>query len=72
MGGHPLTRIGVGIISQKQLRRAAQKHPSLKDKWLYPRNLRHTTAVRRLQSKGDLSTIANWLGHVRVNLAINI
>jgi integrase/recombinase XerD len=65
--GQPLTRFGVGVILQKQLRRAAQKLPSLKDKRLHPHSLRHSTAVHLLRSGVDLSTIANWLGHVSVN-----
>jgi integrase/recombinase XerD len=65
--GQPLTRFGVGIILQKQLRRAAQKLPSLKGKRLHPHSLRHSTAVHLLRSGVDLSTIANWLGHVSVN-----
>jgi integrase/recombinase XerD len=65
--GQPLTRFGVGIILQKQLRRAAPKLPSLKDKRLHPHSLRHSTAVHLLRSGVDLSTIANWLGHVSVN-----
>ena len=60
---------GVGIILQKQLRRAAQKLPALKDKRLHPHSLRHSTAVHLLRSGVDLSTIANWLGHVSVNTA---
>jgi integrase/recombinase XerD len=31
------------------------------------RNIRHSTAVHLLRSGVDLSTIANWLGHVSVN-----
>lgn len=62
-----LTRFGVGIILQKQPRRAAQKLPALKDKQLHPHSLRHSTAVHLLRSGVDLSTIANWLGHVSVN-----
>jgi integrase/recombinase XerD len=65
--GQPLTRFGVRVILQKQLRRAAQKVPSLKDKRLHPHSLRHSTAIHLLRSGVDLSTIANWLGHVSVN-----
>jgi integrase/recombinase XerD len=65
--GQPMTRFGVRVILQKQLRRAVQKVPSLKDKRLHPHSLRHSTAVHLLRSGVDLSTIANWLGHVSVN-----
>jgi site-specific recombinase XerD len=65
--GQPLTRFGFGIILQKHLRRAAQKLPALTGKRLHPHSLRHSTAVHLLRSGVDLSTIANWLGHVSVN-----
>jgi integrase/recombinase XerD len=65
--GQPLTRFGVRVILQKQLSQAAQKFPSLKGKRLHPHSLRHSTAIHLLRSGVDLSTIANWLGHVSVN-----
>lgn len=65
--GQPLTRFGVRVILQKQLRKAALKIPSLKGKRLHPHSLRHSTATHLLRSGVDLSTIANWLGHVSVN-----
>jgi integrase/recombinase XerD len=65
--GQPLTRFGVRIILRKHLRRVAQELPSLKCKRLHPHSLRHSTAVHLLRSGVDLSTIANWLGHVSVN-----
>jgi site-specific recombinase XerD len=65
--GGPLTRFGVRVILQKQLNRAIGRMPSLKDKRLHPHSLRHSTAVHLLRSGVDLSTIANWLGHVSVN-----
>lgn len=65
--GQPLTRFGVRVILRKQLNRAIRKAPSLKDKRLHPHSLRHSTAIHLLRSGVDLSTIANWLGHVSVN-----
>lgn len=65
--GQPLTRFGVRVILRKQLKRAIGKTPSLKDKRLHPHSLRHSTAIHLLRSGVDLSTIANWLGHVSVN-----
>jgi integrase/recombinase XerD len=65
--GQPLTRFGVRVILQKQLSRTAQKLPSLRGKRIHPHSLRHSTAVHLLRSGVDLSTIANWLGHVSVN-----
>jgi site-specific recombinase XerD len=65
--GQPLTRFGVRLILQKHIQAAAQIVPSLKRKRLHPHSMRHSTAVHLLRSGVDLSTIANWLGHVSVN-----
>jgi len=45
----------------------AKRVPSLKRKRLHPHSMRHSTAVHLLRSGVDLSTIANWLGHMSVN-----
>lgn len=65
--GQPLTRFGVRLILQKHVRKAGMSLPSLKHKRLHPHSVRHSTAVHLLRSGVDLSTIANWLGHVSVN-----
>ncbi|MBM4092183.1 MAG: integrase [Planctomycetes bacterium] len=65
--GQPLTRFGVRLILQKHVRKAALSLPSLKHKRLHPHSVRHSTAVHLLRSGVDLSTIANWLGHVSIN-----
>jgi site-specific recombinase XerD len=65
--GQPLTRFGVRWILQKHVRKAARDVRSLKNKRLHPHSLRHSTAVHLLRSGVDLSTIANWLGHVSIN-----
>jgi integrase/recombinase XerD len=65
--GQPLTRFGVRWILQKHIRRAASRVPSLQGRRLHPHSLRHSTAIHLLRSGIDLSTIANWLGHVSVN-----
>lgn len=62
--GRPLTRFGVRYILEKYLRKAALIQPSLKKKRLHPHSMRHSTAVHLLKSGIDLSSIANWLGHV--------
>lgn len=62
--GRPLTRFGVRYILEKYLRKAALIQPSLKKKRLHPHSIRHSTAVHLLKSGIDLSSIANWLGHV--------
>jgi integrase/recombinase XerD len=65
--GQPLTRFGVRLILQKHVQATAKHVPSLKRKRLHPHSMRHSTAVHLLRSGVDLSTIANWLGHVSVN-----
>jgi site-specific recombinase XerD len=65
--GQPLTRFGVRLILQKHVHKAAMSLPSLKHKRLHPHSVRHSTAVHLLRSGVDLSTIANWLGHVSIN-----
>jgi site-specific recombinase XerD len=65
--GQPLTRFGVRWILRKHVRQAARQVPALKNKRLHPHSVRHSTAIHLLRSGVDLSTIANWLGHVSIN-----
>ena len=65
--GTPLTRFGIRYIMSKYIQKAAQIHPSLKNKRLHPHSMRHSTAVHLLKSGVDLATIANWLGHASIN-----
>ena len=65
--GQPLSRFGVRFILQKHIGKAATCRPSLKGKRLHPHSMRHSTAVHRLRSGVDLSTIANGLGQVSIN-----
>ena len=65
--GQPLTRFGVRWILRKHVRKAALRVISLKSKRLHPHSVRHSTAIHLLRSGVDLSTIANWLGHVSIN-----
>jgi site-specific recombinase XerD len=65
--GGNLSRFGIRLILQKHIQRAAKHTPSLKNKRLHPHSLRHSTAIHLLRSGVDLSTIANWMGHVSVN-----
>jgi integrase/recombinase XerD len=65
--GHPLSRFGVRLILQKHIQAAAKRVSSLQRKRLHPHSMRHSTAVHLLRSGVDLSTIANWLGHVSIN-----
>ncbi len=65
--GNPLTRFGVRYILKKYIQKTVYYHPRLKDKRLHPHSIRHSTALHLLKSGVDLSTIANWLGHVSIN-----
>jgi integrase/recombinase XerD len=65
--GQPLTRFGMRWILLKHVQRAALKVPTLRSKRLHPHSVRHSTAIHLLRSGIDLSTIANWLGHVSIN-----
>lgn len=65
--GHPLTRFGVRWILHKHVRHTASQVSSLRRKRVHPHSMRHSTAIHLLRSGVDLSTIANWLGHVSIN-----
>lgn len=65
--GHPLTRFGAGLILKKHVRQTAMCVKSLARKQIHPHSIRHSTAIHLLRSGVDLSTIANWLGHVSIN-----
>jgi len=65
--GNPLSRHGVGYLLNKYLKKTMEDHPTLKGKRLHPHSIRHSTALHLLKSGIDLSTIANWLGHVSIN-----
>ena len=64
--GGSLSRDGVNYILRLAVRRAAHKCPSLSSKRVSPHTLRHTTAMHLLQSGVDITVIALWLGHERI------
>lgn len=61
--GHRMTRsnvtqrLGVAVAS------ASESHPALRERAVSPHTIRHTTAMRLLQSGVDITVIARWLGH---------
>lgn len=65
--GGPLTRFGARLILLRHAERAAKSYPVLTKKRIHPHVLRHSTAVHLLKAGMDLSTIAHWLGHSRIN-----
>lgn len=62
-GGGPLSRDAVRKLVIKHARTAAARCPSLASKQVGVHTLRHSCAMRLLESGCDLSTIALWLGH---------
>jgi site-specific recombinase XerD len=64
--GKPLSRDGANYLLQAAVRRAAIECPSLVGKRIHPHLLRHTCAMHLLQSGVDITIIALWLGHERL------
>ena len=65
--GQRLTRHGVYRIVRRAAEVASKVCPSLANRSVSPHTLRHTVAMRLLQSGVDLSLIASWLGHVSLD-----
>ena len=64
--GHRLTRFGVTHLLRRAVATATLQAPTLQHKRVSPHVLRHTLAMRLLQSGSDLVTIQAWLGHAQV------
>ena len=64
--GDPITRFGVRQRLNCAVQNASNICPSLKDKHISPHTIRHTTALQLLQSGVDLTVIALWLGHEKI------
>ena len=64
--GASLSRHAISAIVARHAATAAQRCPTLKSKVVTPHTLRHTTAMRLLQTGTDSATIALWLGHESV------
>ena len=64
--GRQLTRNGFDHILQLSVRKASETCSSLRNKHVTPHMVRHSTATHLLQSGVDMSVIALWLGHERL------
>ena len=61
--GKPLGTNAVRRLTQRHATTAAARCPSLSNKKVSPPTLRHTSAMRMLESGIDLATISLWLGY---------
>ncbi len=64
--GMKMTRFGVRQRLTCTVKKAYKLCPSLKKKNVTPHTIRHTTALHLLQSGVDLTVIALWLGHKKI------
>ena len=64
--GKPLGTDAVRRLTQRHAATAAARCPSLSNKKISPHTLRHTCAMRMLESGIDLATISLWLGHENI------
>lgn len=64
--GNPISRFGVAQRLSCAVKKAGSICPSLKGKKISPHTIRHTTALHLLQSGVDLTVIALWLGHEKI------
>lgn len=64
--GNRLTRFGATHIVRRAVKGGALRNPALAEQRVSPHLLRHTHAMRLLQSGVDLVTIQAWLGHAQL------
>jgi integrase/recombinase XerD len=62
-GGGRISRSGIEDRLASAVTTAVSSCPTLRGRRISPHTLRHTTAMHLLQSGGDVTVIALWLGH---------
>jgi len=65
--GEPMTRSNVTQRLTLAVRAATKHHPELATRRISPHTIRHSTAMRLLQSREHPGVIALWLGHESPN-----
>ncbi len=65
--GQPLTRFGVGYLTEKYWLLAQQDCPSLVDTKVTPHSFRHTCACHTIEAGIHPATVQDWLGHAHYN-----
>ena len=65
--GEPITRFGIYEMVTRYAEKASWTMPSIKEKYVSPHTIRHSTASHLLEAGVDINTIRSWLGHVSVN-----
>lgn len=65
--GQSMTRFGVHDIVTRYARLAGVHCAELREKWVGPHIIRHTTATHLLRAGVDINTIRAWLGHVSID-----
>jgi len=64
--GGKMTRSAIAKMLTTVVETAKTQCPTLKSQKISPHTLRHTTAMHLLQSGVDITVIAMWLGHERI------
>jgi integrase len=64
--GQCLSRFGVRHLVRRYATLAARRCPSLCKRKVTPHTFRHTTALHLIQSRVDIVTVKDWLGHADI------
>ncbi len=62
----PITRFGINYLTNKYVRIAEQRCPSLGGRTVTPHVFRHTKALHLIQAGVDIFEVKEWLGHADI------